>query len=117
MPRASSGVARHRRVSKTLKSARGYFGGRSKLYRTAKESVMRAGAYAFAGRKNRKREYRGLWIIRITAAAKERGIPYNRLIDGLKKAKAGLDRKILAHLAVYEPKVFDSLVALAKGGA
>lgn len=115
MPRASSGVARHRRTRKILKAARGYFGGRSKLYRTAKESVIRAGAFAFAGRKNKKREYRSLWITRITAAARERGLSYNRFINGLKRAKAELDRKILAHLAVYEPRVFDKLVALAQG--
>ncbi len=116
MPRASSGVARHRRTRKTLKAARGYFGGRSKLYRTAKESIIRAGAYAFAGRKNKKREYRSLWITRITAAVRERGFSYNGFINGLKKAKAELDRRILAHLAVYEPVVFDKLVVLAQAG-
>ena len=114
MPRASSGVVRHRRTRRTLKKARGYFGGRSKLYRTAKESVLRAGAHAFAGRKNKKREFRSLWITRITAAVRERGSSYNRFINGLKKAKTELDRRVLAHLAVYEPRVFDRLVAMAQ---
>ncbi len=114
MPRASSGVARHRRQKKTLKAAKGFFGGRSKLYRTAKEAVQRAGRYAFAGRRRRKRDFRALWIIRIGAAAQALGFNYNKLINGLKKANVIVDRKMLAEMAVSDAPGFEKLVATAK---
>lgn len=114
MARASSGVARHRRQRKTLKAAKGYFGGRSKLYRTAKEAVQRAGRYAFHGRKRKKRDFRALWIIRIGAAAQALGFNYNKLINGLKKANVAVDRKMLAEMAVNDASGFEQMVATAK---
>lgn len=114
MARASSGVARHRRQRKTLKAAKGYFGGRSKLYRTAKEAVQRAGRYAFHGRKRRKRDFRALWIMRISAAAKALGFNYNQLINGLRKANVEVDRKMLAEMAVHDAAGFGRFVETAK---
>lgn len=114
MPRASSGVARHRRQKKTLKAAKGFFGGRSKLYRTAKEAVQRAGRYAFAGRRRRKRDFRTLWIQRIGAAAQALDFSYSRLINGLKKANVLVDRKMLAEMAVSDAPGFEKMVATAK---
>jgi large subunit ribosomal protein L20 len=97
-----------------LKAASGYWGGRHKLIRTAKETLIRARVYAFAGRKERKRDFRALWITRINAAARALGMSYNRLIEGLTKAKVAIDRKMLAELAVSDAKAFEDLVALAK---
>lgn len=117
MPRAHSGVARHRRVRKILKAARGYVQGRHRLYRTAKEAVMRAGQFAYRGRKLRKRDFRGLWILRIGAAAKANGLSYSRLIHGLKLAQVGLDRKALAELAVSDAKAFALLCQVAQSAS
>lgn len=114
MPRVSSGPARKQRVKKILKRARGFRAGRSKLHRTAREAVMRAGRYAYFGRKNKKRDYRGMWIIRINAACELRGLAYHRFINGLRKANVTLNRKALAELALSEPKAFDELVETAK---
>jgi len=114
MPRQKSGPFRKQRNKKILKLARGYRGGRSKLTRTAKEAVMRAGQYAYFGRKIKKRDYRGMWIIRINAACETRGIPYHRFINGLRKAKVEINRKALSELALSEPKAFDELVETAK---
>ncbi|MEK7867668.1 MAG: 50S ribosomal protein L20 [Planctomycetota bacterium] len=114
MARASSGVARHRRQKKTLKAAKGFFGGRSKLYRTAKEAVQRAGRYSFHGRKRRKRDFRALWIMRISAAAQALGFNYNKLINGLKKASVLVDRKMLAEMAVNDADGFGKMVETAK---
>ena len=114
MPRQKSGPYRKQRTKKTLKLARGYRGGRSKLNRTAKEAVMRAGQYAYFGRKIKKRDYRGMWIIRINAACETRGIAYHRFINGLRKARVEINRKALAELALSEPKAFDELVETAK---
>lgn len=114
MPRQKSGPFRKQRNKKILKLARGYRGGRSKLTRTAKEAVMRAGRYAYFGRKIKKRDYRGMWIIRINAACEMRGIAYHRFINGLRKAKVDLNRKALAELALSDPKAFDELVETAK---
>jgi len=114
MPRQHSGPYRKRRIKKILRRAKGYRAGRSKLYRTAREAVMRAGQYAYFGRKNKKRDYRSMWIIRINAACEQRGFPYHRFINGLRKANVELNRKALAELALSEPKAFDELVETAR---
>ncbi len=114
MPRVKSSVARNKRKKKVLKEARGYFGGRSKLYRTAKNSVERGWEYAYRDRRTKKRDFRRLWITRINAAAREHGMPYSRFVNGLKNAGVELDRKMLADLAVRDPKAFSELAELAK---
>jgi large subunit ribosomal protein L20 len=114
MPRQKSGPYRKQRIKKILKRAKGFRAGRSKLNRAGREAVMRAGQYAYFGRKNKKRDYRGMWIIRINAACDLRGIPYHRFINGLRVAKVELNRKALAELALSEPKAFDDLVETAK---
>jgi len=114
MPRVKKAVASRQRRKKVLKAAKGYRGGRSKLYRTARESVNRALAYAYRGRKLRKRDMRRLWIARINAAARLNGLSYSKLIKGLKGAQIALDRKILAELAVNDAQVFAEIVRLAK---
>ncbi len=105
--------ARHRR-NKILKMAKGYWGVRHKCFKQAKQTVTRAMCYAYRDRKNKKREYRALWNIRIGAACKELGFSYSRLIGGLAKAGVSIDRKILAELAVTDPKAFSTLVETAK---
>lgn len=114
MPRTTTSVASRRRRKKILKMAKGARGGRSRLYRTAKETVARSLAYATRDRKVKKREFRSLWVIRINAEAKKLGISYNRFINGLKKANIKLDRKILAEIAVADKKAFAELVEVAK---
>ena len=114
MSRARNVVPRHKRHKRILKAAKGYVGGRRKLYRTAAETVMRAQRYSFRDRRVRKREMRSLWILRIGAACRQRGFMYSRLVNGLAKAKVILDRKILAELAVNDPKAFDAIVEIAK---
>ena len=113
MPRATKGVASRRRRKKILKAARGYYGGRSKLYRTAKESVQRGLAYAYAHRRRKKRDFRRLWITRINAAARVYGLSYNLFINGLKKAGVLLDRKNLADMAIKDEETFAKLAELA----
>lgn len=113
MPRATKGVASRRRRKKILKAAKGYYGGRRKLYRTAKESVQRGLAYAYAHRRRRKRDFRRLWITRINAAARIYGLSYNLFINGLKKAGVLLDRKNLADLAIKDEESFAKLAELA----
>ncbi|MFQ5414414.1 MAG: 50S ribosomal protein L20 [Phycisphaerae bacterium] len=115
MPRTRSGVAHHKRVKRVLKSARGYYGGRSKLLRTARDTVLRAGVYAYRDRRRRKGDFRRLWIIRITAACRARGISYSRFMHGLKLATVDLNRKMLSEIAIADPEAFDALVELAKG--
>ena len=100
MPRAKGGAKTRRRRKKILKKAKGYFGGRRKLYKTAAETVLRAGAFAYRDRKQKKREARSLWIVRINAACRQVGLSYSRFMHGLKKAGIQLDRKVLAELAV-----------------
>lgn len=112
--RATSAVARHRRKKRILKRARGFVGGRSKLLRTAKESIKRADQYAFRDRRVRKRLFRRLWIVRINAAARQNGMNYSRFINGLAKANIGLDRKQLAEMAVHDAGAFASLVESAQ---
>ena len=114
MARVKSGKVSHRRMRKVLKLAKGYRGAKSKLYRSAKEAVMRAGQYAFRDRRVRKRDFRSLWIIRINAAARTNGTTYRDLMAGLKKAKIELDRKMLAEIAVTDAATFSKLVELAK---
>ena len=114
MPRVKRGTKRRAKRKKILDRASGYFLTKSKLYRAAKESVERGLKFAYSGRKQRKRQYRSLWIVRIGAAAKLNGISYNRFINGLKKAGIELDRKILADLAVNDPAGFKSLAEQAK---
>ncbi|NQT95533.1 MAG: 50S ribosomal protein L20 [Candidatus Omnitrophica bacterium] len=114
MARVKHRVASKKRRKKALKSAKGYVGGRSKLHRTAKETVLKAKAYATRDRKRKKRTYRSLWITRINAGCKVYGVKYSDFIDGLKKAKVSLDRKILAELAVSNKAAFKKLVDLIK---
>jgi large subunit ribosomal protein L20 len=107
-------MAAHRRHKKYLDMAKGFRGGRSVLYRTAREAVERSLAYAFAGRKQRKRDFRALWIMRINAAAREHGLSYSRFINGLAKAQVALNRKMLADMAVRAKDDFAKLAELAK---
>ena len=117
MPRVTLSPARRKRHKRILREAKGYRGGRSRLYRTAKEAVMRARAYAYRDRRTRKREFRALWITRIGAACRMRDISYNHFIHGLQKANVQLNRKMLAEIAVSDPEAFDRLVAIAREGA
>ena len=117
MPRAKSAVTGRARRRKVLKAARGYVGGRSKLYRTAAETRLRALQYAYRDRRQRKRQFRSLWIVRINAAARMNGLSYSRFISGLREAGVSLDRKILADLAVRDPGGFTVLADKAKGEA
>jgi large subunit ribosomal protein L20 len=114
MPRVKRGTKRRAKRKKILDKAEGYFLTKSKLYRSAKESVERALKFAYAGRRQKKRQYRSLWIVRIGAAAKLNGISYNKFISGLKKAGVELDRKILSELAVHDPAGFSALAEQAK---
>ncbi len=114
MPRVKRGTKRRAKRKKILQRASGYYLTKSKLYRSAKESVERALKFAYAGRRQKKRQYRSLWIVRIGAAAKQNGLSYSQFINGLKKAGIELDRKILADLAVNDPQGFNALAAQAK---
>ena len=117
MPRVKRSVAARKGRRRILKKAKGYYGARSKLYRVAREAVERAGVYAYKGRKQRKRQFRSLWIARINAGAREHGLSYSRMINGLKRAGVEVDRKILAQLAIEDPKGFGELAELAKKAA
>lgn len=114
MPRATNTPASRQRKKKVFKRAKGFFSGRRKLFRTAHETVQRAMAFATRDRKQRKRHFRALWNVRINAAARELGITYSRLIDGLKKANIQLDRKSLAELAVRDLEAFRKVVEAVK---
>ena len=115
MPRVKRGNNRTQKRKRVLKRAKGYFGSRSKAYRTAKQAVDRALSFAYRDRRQRKRQFRRLWITRINAAARANGLSYNRFIDGLKKAGNEMDRKVLADVAVRDPKGFAALVETARG--
>jgi large subunit ribosomal protein L20 len=117
MSRVKRGVTKRRRHKKILDRAEGYWGARSKLVRRARETVERAWKYAYRDRKQRKREFRSLWIARINAAAREHGLSYSRLVHGLAKAGVELDRKNLADLAVADPKAFADLAKIAAANA
>src|ERR1700741_5153449 len=114
MPRVKRGTKRRAKRKKILDRASGYFLTKSKLYRSAKESVERALKFAYSGRKQKKRQYRSIWIVRIGAAAKLNGLSYSQFINGLKKSGVELDRQILADLAVKDPAAFASLASQAK---
>jgi large subunit ribosomal protein L20 len=114
MPRVTRGTRGARKRKRILKQAKGYVGGRKRLYRTAKEAVERALQYAYRDRRRKKRDFRRLWIRRINAAARLNNISYSQFMAGLKKANIGLDRKILADLAVTEPARFSELVSIAR---
>jgi large subunit ribosomal protein L20 len=113
--RTIKGAARAKAKRRLFKKVKGYNGGRGGLFRTAKETLVRAGVYAFRDRRVRKREFRELWIIRINAASRERGLRYSQFIDGLNKAGITLDRKSLAEMAVNDPAGFDAVFAQVKG--
>ncbi|HVC94720.1 MAG TPA: 50S ribosomal protein L20 [Pirellulales bacterium] len=112
--RSMKGAARTQAKKRLFRKVKGYVGGRGGLYRTAKETLVRAGVYAFRDRRVRKRDFRSLWIIRINAAARERGLRYSEFIHGLAKAGLELDRKTLAEMAVADPAGFDAVVAQVK---
>lgn len=114
MPRVKRGVVAHRRHKKILKQAKGYYGARSRVFRVAKQAVTKAGQYAYRDRRQRKRQFRSLWITRINAQSRSNGLSYSRLINGLKKADVGLDRRVLADLAVHDKPAFASIVEQAK---
>lgn len=115
MPRVATNVASRKKRNKIRKLAKGYWGARHRWYKLAKEAVIRAGVYAYRDRKVRKREFRGLWIIRINAAARKYGLSYSKFISGLEKADIQLNRKILADMAVQDEQNFAKLVERAKG--
>jgi large subunit ribosomal protein L20 len=114
MARVKRGVTAKARHKKVLAEAKGYYGARSKLYKTAKQAVIKAGQYEYRDRRQRKRQFRALWIARINAAARENGLSYSRLISGLKKADIEIDRKVLADLAVFDKAAFAVIAEQAK---
>jgi large subunit ribosomal protein L20 len=114
MPRVKRGVVAHRRHKKILKQAKGYYGARSRIFRVAKQAVTKAGQYAYRDRRQRKRQFRALWITRINAQSRANGLSYSRLINGLKKAEIALDRRVLADLAVHDKPAFTAIVEQAK---
>lgn len=114
MPRVKRGVTTHRRHKKILKLAKGYRGSKSKLYRVANQQVMKSGNYAYIHRRQKKRDFRRLWIARINAAARDNGISYSRMMHGLKVAGVDINRKVLAELAISDPGGFTQLAELAK---
>ena len=114
MARVKGAMMTRKRRKKVLKLAKGYFGAKSKLFRTAKEAVMKSGQYAYVGRKQRKRDFRRLWITRISAAAKVNGMNYSTFMNGLKKANITLNRKMLAEIAVSDAAAFAGLAEKAK---
>ena len=116
MPRVKRGVTARARHKKVLEQAKGYRGRRKNVYRVAKQAVMKAGQYAYRDRRAKKREFRALWIVRINAAAREFGMTYSTLINGLKKSAIEVDRKVLADLAVYDKVAFGQIAEQAKAG-
>lgn len=114
MPRVSHAVATKKRKKKVLKQTKGYWGGRSRLFRTAREALDRAQAYAYRDRRQRKRDFRRLWIVRINAAARRNGMSYSQLVHGLNQAGVAINRKILADLAVRDPAAFAAVVEQAR---
>ena len=116
MTRVKNGVTTKARHKKVLKEAKGYFGSKHRLYKTAKEQLMHSGQYAFRDRRQKKREFRKLWIVRINAACRENEISYSRFIEGLNKAGVEVNRKMLSEIAIADPKAFAELVKVAKDG-
>jgi large subunit ribosomal protein L20 len=117
MPRVKRGVTARAKHKKVLKRAKGHYGARSRVYRVAKQSVIKAGQYAYRDRRQRKRQFRSVWIIRINAAARENGLSYSKLINYLNKAKIDIDRKVLADIAVHDKPAFAIIVERAKAAA
>lgn len=111
--RVTAGYRTHRRHKKILRLTQGFYGTRHRLYRRANEALMKALAYSYRDRRNRKRDLRRLWIVRVNAAARQRGLSYSRLMAGLKRAGVAIDRKMLADLAINDPKAFDKLAEVA----
>ncbi len=114
MARVKRGVTATRRHKKTLKAAKGYYGARRKVYRVAKQAVTKAGQYAYRDRKNKKRTFRALWIVRINAEARNNGLSYSRFMNGLSRAEIEVDRKVLADLAIHDKAAFSALAEKAK---
>jgi len=114
MPRAARGAASHQRHKRVMDAARGYRGSRNRLYRTAVEAVHRAGKYSYRDRRQRRREFRRLWIVRVNAAARAEGLSYSRLMAGLRRAGVLLDRKMLAEMAVHDQEGFRRLAQVAR---
>jgi len=112
--RTTKGAARRQAKKRLFKRAKGYVGGRRRLYRTVKETLVRSGVYAYRDRRTRKRTFRRLWITRLNAAARAHGLRYSQLIAGLKKAEIALDRKLLADMAVSDPQGFQSIIEVVK---
>jgi len=116
MARVKRGVSAKARPKKVLKKAKGYYGARRKLFRVAKQAVIKAGQYAYRDRRQRKRQFRALWIARINAAARENGLSYSQFINGLKKSEIEIDRKVLADIAVFDKSAFTAIAEKAKAG-
>ncbi len=114
MPRVKRGVASRARRKKVLKQAKGYYGARSRQFKVAKQAVIKAGQYAYRDRRQKKRQFRALWIVRINAAAREYGLSYSRMINGLNKAEIEIDRRVLADLALNQREAFAALAEQAK---
>ena len=114
MSRVKRGVQARARHKKVIAEAKGYYGARRKVYRVAKQAVIKAGEYAYRDRRQRKRQFRALWIARINAAARENGLSYSRFMNGLSKADVEIDRKVLADLAVFDAQAFSALAEKAK---
>jgi large subunit ribosomal protein L20 len=114
MPRVKRGVQARARHKKVLEEAKGYYGARSKIYRVAKQAVIKAGQYAYRDRRQKKRQFRALWIARINAAARDNGLSYSRMINGLHTANIEVDRKMLADLAIHDKAAFTALAEQAK---
>ncbi len=116
MPRVKRGVTARARHKKVLEKSKGFRGRRNNVYRVAKQAVMRAGQYSYRDRRRKKRDFRALWIVRINAAAREFGMTYSTLINGLKKAAIEVDRKVLADIAVFDKTAFERIASQAKAG-
>lgn len=114
MPRIKRGVVARRRHKKILERAKGYYGARSRVFRVAKQAVIKAGQYAYRDRRQKKRQFRALWITRINAASRANGLAYSRLIAGLRRAEIGLDRRVLADLAIHDKPAFAAIVEKAR---
>ena len=117
MARVKGALMTRKRRKKILKLAKGYYGAKSKLFRTAKEAVMKSGQYAYIGRRQKKRDFRRLWITRINAACRAEGVNYSTFMNGLKKSGIELNRKMLSEMAIHDPKSFSALVETAKNAA
>lgn len=114
MARVSRGVQAHAKHKKILKKAKGYYGARSKVYRVAKQAVIKAGQYAYRDRRQRRRQFRRLWIVRINAEARNNGLSYSRMIDGMNKAGIEIDRKVLSDIAIFDKAAFAQIADQAK---